>query len=129
MDSRSSLLFQTSRLHIRSASYIAAGAGLSLILSAWLTRYSAAVLIGASVCGLLSFSLSVLQIRTKRDVSFLHLLFSVFSMLTVAHHVVPPDHREDAIWQFGSVYFVVWLGLVFLLRRALMRRLEVTHSG
>ena len=123
-----SIAFQIWHRNIKFGGYMAAFAVVSFVLSVWLTSYSVQIAVVSSICGLISFLLSAIQVRTKGNFGFLHTMFSVFAMLLAGEKFAPPDHRADAIWQFGSVYVGVWFGLVFLFRRALMRRLEATYA-
>jgi len=124
-----SIPFQIWKRNIKVAGYVAVCALLSCVLCIRLTRYTAAIVIGSIVCGLISFVLSAVQIRTKRYFGFLHTIFSVFAMLIVTHQLAPAEHQRAAIWQFVSLYILMWFGLVFLFRQMLLHRLEVTNAA
>jgi|SRR5881394_1739680 len=124
-----SIPFQLWQRNIEVSGYVAACALVSCLLCLWHTSYTAPIVTGSVVCGLVSFVLSVVQVRTKRYFGFLHTMFSVFAMLIVTHLLSPGEHQRAAIWQFVSIYALVWFGLVFVFRRVLMRRLEVTHAA
>ena len=124
-----SITFHTWRRNLRAAGYLAACGLASYVLSLWLTPRFLAVAVGAFVCALCAFCLSIVQVRTKRYLGPFQTLFSVFSMLIVTQELAPPGHHCAAIWQVGSLYIAVWFGLLFVFRQTLVRRLDVTHDA
>jgi len=117
------------RQNIKVAGYVAAGAFVSCLLCLWHTSYSTPVVVGSLICGVISFFLSVVQVRTKRNFGFLHTMFSVFALIMVTRVLGSPENHHAALWQFVSIYAFVLFGLVFVFRRALMRRLEATNAA
>ena len=117
------------RRNFRVSGYVALCALISVAVALRFTRFSLAVSIASIVCGFVAFSLSVVQAQTKRQIGFFCTLFSITSMLFITHHFASREQQTISLWHFGSIYLAVWFGLVFVFRRYLLHKLEVTNAA
>lgn len=114
------------RQNLKFSGYAAAIVLIITVLVFWRFPFSVKVAACGVLSGLVAVFITLLQVHTRWAISFSITIFGLVAMQFATHRLAPPEQHTATLALFGSSLLTVWLGLVFIFRASLSRRLEST---